>query len=101
MTTRSIDERIAEIEAKENKLKLQKKKLKAEQTKQERNARTKRLIEIGAIMEKALGTQLDTAEKRNALFSILVQERPGRNNSIYSYASFFREQIEKLSNGQN
>jgi len=103
MANKTIDERIAEIEAKENRLKQQKKKLKAEQSKQARNARTKRLIEVGAIVEKALGIEFDTPEKKEKLLSLLVQERNGRNGSTYSYASFFREQIEKQSgeNGQD
>lgn len=95
MATRSITERIEEIEAKENELKQKKKKLKAELSKQARNARTKRLIEIGAIIEKALEIELDTPEKREKLFSILIQERSGRNNSTYSYGEFFRNQINE------
>lgn len=55
MAARSFEERLADIEAKENALKLKKKKLKAEQSKKERNARTKRLIEVGAIVEKYCG----------------------------------------------
>lgn len=100
MTTRSIDERLADIEAKKNRLKQQEKKLKDELSKRERNARTKRLIEIGAIVEKALAIELDTPEKRKALLSIFVQEQLSRNGGMYSYGSFFREQIEKLSTGQ-
>lgn len=100
MTTRSIDERLADIEAKKNRLKQQEKKLKDELSKRERNARTKRLIEIGAIVEKALAIELDTPEKREALLSIFVQERPSRNGGMFSYGSSFREQIEKLSSGQ-
>lgn len=100
MAKKTIDERIADIEARENKLKQQKKKLKAEQSKQARNARTKRLIEVGAIVEKALGVEFDSPEKKEKLLSILTQERQGRNGSIYSYGSYFREQIEEQSNGQ-
>lgn len=100
MANKSIDERIADIEARENRLKQQKKKLKAEQSKQARNARTKRLIEVGAIVEKAIGIEFDTPEKKEQLMAILTQERQGRNGSTYSYGSFFRDLIEK-SNGQN
>lgn len=95
MTKRSITERIAEIETKENELKQKKKKLKAELSKQTRNARTKRLIEIGAIVEKALGIELDTPEKREKLLSLMIQERPGRNNTTYCYGTFFRKQIDE------
>ena len=101
MAGKTIDERIADIEARENRLKQQKKKLKAEQSKQARNARTKRLIEVGAIIEKALGIELDTPEKKEKLLQILIQERNGRNDTTYTYGSYFREQIEKQSSGQN
>lgn len=96
MSTRSIEERLAEIEAKENRLKQQKKKLKAEQSKKARNARTKRLIEIGAIVEKALGIELDTPGKREKLLNLLIEEREARNGNTYSYASFFRNKIKEI-----
>lgn len=101
MASKTIDERIADIEARENRLKQQKKKLKAKQSKQARNARTKRLIEVGAIVEKALGMELDTPEKKEKLLQILVQERRGRDNSTYTYGSYFHDQIDKQSGGQN
>ena len=91
---KSIDERIAELEEKEKKLKAQKKKLKAQQSQAERKARTKRLIEIGAAVEKALGISLDSENKRQALMDILTQERVAKNGSTYSYATYFRNSIE-------
>lgn len=94
---KSINERIAALEEKEKQLKAQKKKLKAQQSQAERKARTKRLIETGAVLEKALGISLDTEAKRQALLDILIQERPGRNGSTYSYAAYFRKSIEGIS----
>lgn len=91
---RSVDERIAALEEKEKQLKAQKKKLKAQQSQAERKARTKRLIETGAVLEKALGISLDTEAKRQALLDLLIHKRPGRNGSTYTYASFFRAEIE-------
>lgn len=82
MANKSIDERIAEIEAKENKLKQQIKKLKAEQSKQARNARTKRLIEVGRIVEKAIGIEFDSTEKKELLHSLLIQERSKINEML-------------------
>ena len=96
-TNKTIDERLADIEAKENRLKQQKKKLKAEQSKQARNARAKRLIEIGAIVEKALGIELDTVEKREKFSTILMQ---GKIGTTYTYGSYFREQVEKKNDEQ-
>lgn len=95
MANKSIDERIAEIEAKENKLKQQKKKLKAEQSKQARNARTKRLIEVGAIIEKAIGIEFDTPEKKEQLLSLLTTERSNKYGVTYTYAAYFRDQMMK------
>lgn len=75
MATKTIDERIAEIEAKENALKQKKKRLKAEQSRKVRNARTKRLIETGAVVEKAMGMEFDTEEKRKALMDFLESKK--------------------------
>ena len=62
---RSIEERIAELEAKESELKAQKKQLKARLSAEARKARTKQLIQEGAIMEAAIGTQLSPDDLEN------------------------------------
>ena len=90
----TVEERIEKLKQRQAQLKAQEKKLLAQKSKAERNARTKRLIEVGAIIEKALGIEFDTPEKKIKLQNLLLQERSGRNNSTYSYASFFRSQIE-------
>lgn len=45
---KSINEKLAKLEEQKNQLKEKEKRLKAQQKEQERKARTKRLIEIGA-----------------------------------------------------
>ena len=95
---RTIEERMADIEARENRLKQQKKKLRAEASKKERNARTKRLIEVGAIVEKALEMSLDTPEKKEALLHLLIDKRTNKQGQSTSYAAYFRDYIEKQSN---
>lgn len=54
-TRKSIDEKLAELEVQKNQLKEKEKRLKAQQKEQDRKARTKRLIEIGATVENVLG----------------------------------------------
>ena len=96
MDAQSINKRLADIEAKENRLKQQKKKLKSELSKQARNARTKRLIEVGAIDEKALKIELDTPEKKEAFLSILIKERTDRNGNTCTYGEYFRNEINSI-----
>lgn len=90
----TVEERIEKLKQRQAQLKAQEKKLLAQKSKAERNARTKRLIEVGAIVEKAIGIELDTPEKKEKLQKILLQERQARNGNTYSYAAFFRTQLE-------
>lgn len=92
---KSIDERIAALEEREKQLKAQKRKLKAQQSQAERKARTKRLIEVGAIVEKAIDLQLETKEKREALLQLLTQEKQNRSGETYSYGSYFKKELIK------
>lgn len=95
---RPLNERIAEIEQRENKLKQEKKKLLAEQSKQNRNARTKRLIEVGAVVEKALGRSLDTPEMRNALLTVLTNHSIRFNDgSEMTYAELINDLTQEIS----
>ena len=95
MVKKTYEEKLSDIEAKKNKLNQQLKKLKSEQAKKERNARTKRLIEVGAIVEKAIGIELDTPEQKEKLMAILTQEHTNKNGAKYSYASYFRKLLER------
>ena len=67
----TVEERIEKLKQRQAQLKAQEKKLLAQKSKAERNARTKRLIEVGAIVEKAIGIELDTPEKKEKLQKIL------------------------------
>lgn len=53
-----IEEQIANAKAQKAKIEQRLARLKAEQSKRERNARTKRLIEIGAVVEKFAGQEI-------------------------------------------
>lgn len=96
-TTRTLDERIEQLQKKQAELKAREKQLKARKSQEERKKRTKRLIETGAVIEKALEIELDTPEKREALLNILLKERPARSGGTYTYAKFFRGEIEKVT----
>ena len=54
----TIDERIEKLEEKKEQLNQQVKQLKARKSQEERKARTKRLIEIGAAVESVLNLSL-------------------------------------------
>ncbi len=61
MAARSLEERIEDLQKRQAKLKAQEKSLKARHAQQKRKARTRRLIQIGAEVEKHAGeiTDLD------------------------------------------
>lgn len=69
---KSVDQQIAETEERLRKLK-------AKKVSDDRKARTKRLIEAGAVLEKGLGAELASQESREALLAALCEERPRRN----------------------
>ena len=76
---KTAEERIQALEKKLEQLQNQKKMLVKKQHEAERKARTKRLIEIGAEVESALGYPLDSQEMRKALGDwIRKQEASGR-----------------------
>ena len=69
---RPIEERLAELEVRKNKLEQQKKKLLSEQSKRERNIKTRRLVEIGKAVEATLGGPVEK-EDLPALKVLLVE----------------------------
>lgn len=73
MAERSIEERIAELQKRQEQLKAKEKALKAKQAQAERKARTKRLIEIGAAVESVLGCPI-TKEDVPKLIAFLNQQ---------------------------
>lgn len=78
MATRSYDERIAELQKKQEQLKAQEKVLKKRQSEAERKARTRRLIEIGGIVAHILHRDLTDDDKMKFLNFLEMQERNGK-----------------------
>lgn len=71
---KSVDQQIAEAEERLRKLRAQK-------SNAERKARTKRLIETGAVVEKALDAELASTEAREALLAVLCEEHQRKDGS--------------------
>lgn len=95
MATRSYEERIAELQKKQEQLKQQERALKAKQAERERKMRTKRLIEVGAIVEKALSRELRTPEERQALLDVLIEQRQSKaDGSTYSWSSSINKALD-------
>ena len=64
MKKKTYDERIEELVKKQEQLKAQERQLKKQQNAEERKRRTKRLIELGAIVESVLGRPTTDDDKR-------------------------------------
>lgn len=94
MANKSIDERIEEIERKQAQLQAKAKLLKSKKTEQERKARTKRLIEVGAIIEKCLDMEFKTPEQRQKLLQLLTEEVSLRNGEISTWAKAMRNKLQ-------
>ncbi|MBS6560505.1 MAG: relaxasome subunit MobC [Clostridiales bacterium] len=78
MATRKTDEeKLLELQRKMEQLKAQEKAIKARQAQAERKARTKRLIEIGAIVESVLGKSIEKEELPKLKTFLEEQENRG------------------------
>lgn len=88
-TARTLDQRIAakedELKKKESELRALKKKARDE----ERRARTKRLVEVGATVESALGMELDE-RGRKALYAWLTDVHKSTKGGTWTLAERFR-----------
>ena len=109
MARRTVEERIADIEAKENALKQQKKKLKAEQSKQRRNARTKRLIELGAEVKSIINLSDDellsddycqTEAIKKLVSSYSLPEKTKIANTVLAIIEFYIDRNLEMSDMQ-
>lgn len=78
MARRTIDEQIKALEEKEQILKARKQQLLAKNREQERKKRTKRLIEVGATVEKVLGRPIEQEELPKLLNFLKQQEERGQ-----------------------
>lgn len=77
MSQRTYDERIAELQKRQDQLKAQERDLKKRQTAEERKKRTRRLIELGGIVESVLGRPTTDQDKVRLLYFLKLQEQRG------------------------
>lgn len=103
MAGKSIDERISNLEKQQEQLDKKKeqldkrrKALVAKKNQQERKARTKRLIEVGAIIEELLEIEFDTQEKKDALIEVLTTDRGNSFSSSYTYKKNMSKEITAI-----
>lgn len=78
MAERTIEERIAELQKKQEKYKAIERALKARKTQDERKARTKRLIEIGGAVESVLGKEIKKEDLPKLISFLKQQEERGQ-----------------------
>lgn len=77
MGQKTYEERIEEILKKQEQLKAQEKMLKKRQTEEDRKKRTRRLIELGGIVESVLGRETIAEDKNRFLIFLKKQESNG------------------------
>lgn len=83
-TRKTENERIKELEEKIAQMKAQKQKLENRQKEKERKARTKRLIQIGALAEKYIAKgQIWTPEVWEIRLQHLLEDREERTDTVY------------------
>lgn len=78
MATRNYDERIADLQKRQEQLKAQEKALKKRQSEEERKKRTRRLIELGATVESVLERPTTDEDKIRLLNFLKKQESNGK-----------------------
>lgn len=87
---KSYEERIAELQKKQDELKAQAKALKAKASAEERKARTKRLIEIGGavemVLKETLGNDAGTLQDGDNEALILFLRGQEKNGNYFSNA---------------
>ncbi|HPF30660.1 MAG TPA: conjugal transfer protein TraD [Lachnospiraceae bacterium] len=77
MAQKTYDERIAEINKKQEQLKAQEKAIKKRQSEEERKKRTRRLIELGGIVEAVLNRTTTDDDKIRFMNFLKKQESNG------------------------
>lgn len=85
MPTKPIEQRLQTIKEKIEKLDAQKQILESHQKDKNRKERTRRLIQIGAIMENLGINNLEMAEDFKTYFSTNVKSKEWLNNFISNY----------------
>ena len=80
--TQSIEDKIAELEKRRDQLNARIKQIQARQSAKARKARARRLYQLGEIMEKAMGIELDEAGRQilsQTLNSVIMVYDPNRS----------------------
>ncbi len=77
MAQKSYEDRIAEIQKKQEQLEAQKRALQKKQSEEDRKKRTRRLIELGGIVESVLGRPTTDEDKIRLLNFLNRQENNG------------------------
>lgn len=75
---KSFEERIAELQKKQDQLKAQERALKKRQSEDARKKRTRRLIEMGGIVESVLGRETTDEDKIKLMNFLKKQEANGK-----------------------
>ena len=83
MSQKSFDERMQELIKKQEQLKAQERDLKKRHAEEERKKRTRRLIELGGIVESVLGRPTTDQDKIRFMYFLRLQEQ---NGSFFSKA---------------
>lgn len=78
MAQRSYEERIEELQKRQEELKEQEKDLRKRASEQKRKMRTRRLIEIGGVVESVLGREFEEDDKKRLFNFLSRQERNGK-----------------------
>lgn len=78
MSQKTIDEKIMETETKLKQLKAREKEIRKRETEAERKKRTRRLIELGAIVESVLGRPTTDSDKIKFEAFLRKQEKSGK-----------------------
>lgn len=77
MSQRSYDERLNELLKKQEQLKAQERDLRKRHSEEERKKRTRRLIELGGIVESVLGRPTTDQDKVRFMYFLKLQEKNG------------------------
>ena len=78
MAQKSYDEKLADIRKKREQLIAQERAMKKRHTTEERKKRTRRLIELGGIIESVLGRETTEEDKKRLLSFLRKQEMNGK-----------------------
>ena len=93
----TIDERIAKLDEKKKQIEAQRRQLMARQSKEQRAARTHRLVEIGAICEAVLGKPIEKEDLPKLRAFLEQQEQRGH----YFSKAFNNVSVESSPKGFN